>query len=110
MGVSAVATVIILLVALAVGNRVVSEMLGKELMAQEIQTAQSMQMGLLPEPLDITGLDLAGRCLAAKPRGWRLLQLPMDGCRSKETAIVIADVAGHDMSAAIPAVMFSGDA
>ena len=108
MGVSAVATVIILLVALAVGNRVVSEMLGKELMAQEIQTAQSMQMGLLPEPLDISGLDLAGRCLAANRVGGDYYNyLWMDADQTK-LAIVIADVAGHDMSAAIPAVMFSG--
>ena len=108
MGVSAVAMVIILLVALAVGNRVVSEMLGKELMAQEIQTAQSMQMGLLPEPLDISELDLAGRCLAANRVGgdyYNHLWLDDD---QRKLAIVIADVAGHDMSAAIPAVMFSG--
>jgi serine phosphatase RsbU (regulator of sigma subunit) len=108
MGVSAVAMVIILLVALAVGNRVVSEMLGKELMAQEIQTAQSMQMGLLPEPLDISELDLAGRCLAANRVGGDYYNhLWMDDDQRK-LAIVIADVAGHDMSAAIPAVMFSG--
>ena len=107
-GVSAVATIIILLVALAVGNRVVSEMLGKELMAQEIQTAQSMQMGLLPEPLDISELDLAGRCLAANRVGGDYYNhLWMDDDQRK-LAIVIADVAGHDMSAAIPAVMFSG--
>ena len=108
LGVSAVATVIILFVALAIGNLVVSEMLGKELMAQEIQTAQSMQMGLLPEPLDISGLDLAGRCLAANRVGgdyYNYLWLDDD---QRRLAIVIADVAGHDMSAAIPAVMFSG--
>ena len=108
MGVSAVATVIILLVALAVGNRVVSEMLGKELMAQEIQTAQSMQMGLLPEPLDISGLDLAGRCLAANRVGGDYFNYLWMDDDQRKLAIVIADVAGHDMSAAIPAVMFSG--
>ena len=108
MGVSAVATVIILLVALAVGNRVVSEMLGKELMAQEIQTAQSMQMGLLPEPLDISGLDLAGRCLAANRVGGDYYNYLWIDSDQTKLAIVIADVAGHDMSAAIPAVMFSG--
>ena len=108
MGVSAVATVIILLVALAVGNRVVSEMLGKELMAQEIQTAQSMQMGLLPEPLDITGFDLAGRCLAANRVGGDYYNYLWMDADQRKLAIVIADVAGHDMSAAIPAVMFSG--
>ncbi len=108
MGVSAVATVIILLVALAVGNRVVSEMLGKELMAQEIQTAQSMQMGLLPEPLDISGLDLAGRCLAANRVGGDYYNYLWMDDDQRKLAIVIADVAGHDMSAAIPAVMFSG--
>ncbi len=108
MGVSAVATIIIVLVALAIGNRVVSELLGKELMAQEIQTAQSMQMGLLPESPDIDGLDLAGRCLAANRVGgdyYNYLWMDPD---EKKLAIVIADVAGHDMSAAIPAVMFSG--
>ena len=108
MGVSAVATVIILLVALAVGNRVVSEMLGKELMAQEIQTAQNMQMGLLPEPLDISGLDLAGRCLAANRVGGDYYNYLWMDDDQRKLAIVIADVAGHDMSAAIPAVMFSG--
>ena len=108
MGVSAVATVIILLVALAVGNRVVSEMLGKELMAQEIQTAQSMQMGLLPESLDISGLDLAGRCLAANRVGGDYYNYLWMDDDQRKLAIVIADVAGHDMSAAIPAVMFSG--
>ncbi len=107
-GVSAVATVIILLVALAVGNRVVSEMLGKELMAQEIQTAQSMQMGLLPEPLDISGFDLAGRCLAANRVGGDYYNYLWMDADQRKLAIVVADVAGHDMSAAIPAVMFSG--
>lgn len=108
MGVSAVATVIILLVALAVANRVVSEMLGKELMAQEIQTAQSMQMGLLPEPLDISELDLAGRCIAANRVGGDYYNYLWMDDDQRKLAIVIADVAGHDMSAAIPAVMFSG--
>ena len=108
MGVSAVTTVIILLVALAVGNRVVSEMLGKELMAQEIQTTQSMQMGLLPEPLDIGDLDLAGRCLAANRVGGDYYNYLWMDADQRKLAIVVADVAGHDMSAAIPAVMFSG--
>lgn len=108
MGVSVVATIIILLVALAVGNRVVSEMLGKEIMAREIQTAQSMQMGLLPEALDITGLDLAGRCLAANRVGGDYYNYLWMDPEQRKLAIVIADVAGHDMSAAIPAVMFSG--
>lgn len=108
MGVSVVATVIILLVALAVGNRVVSEMLGKELMAQEIQTAQSLQMGLLPEPLDISELDLAGRCLAANRVGGDYYNYLWMDDDQRRLAIVVADVAGHDMSAAIPAVMFSG--
>ena len=107
-GVSVVATVIILLVALAVGNRVVSEMLGKELMAQEIQTAQSMQMGLLPEPLYIEGLDLAGRCLAANRVGGDYYNFLWLDDKQSQLVIVVADVAGHDMSAAIPAVMFSG--
>ena len=108
MGVSVVATIIILLVALAVGNRVVSEMLGKEIMAREIQTAQSMQIGLLPEALDITGLDLAGRCLAANRVGGDYYNYLWMDSEQRKLAIVIADVAGHDMSAAIPAVMFSG--
>ena len=108
MGVSVVATIIILLVALAVGNRVVSEMLGKEIMAREIQTAQSMQIGLLPEALDIAGLDLAGRCLAANRVGGDYYNYLWMDSEQRKLAIVIADVAGHDMSAAIPAVMFSG--
>ena len=77
-------------------------------MAQEIQTAQSMQMGLLPEPLDISGLDLAGRCLAANRVGGDYYNYLWMDNEERKLAIVIADVAGHDMSAAIPAVMFSG--
>ncbi len=108
MAVSAIAAVIILVIAVVVANRVVSELLGKELMAREIQTAEDMQMGLLPKALDISGLDLAGRCLSANHVGGDYYNyLWLDSDRTK-LAIVIADVAGHDMAAAIPAVMFSG--
>ncbi len=73
---------------------------------EELQTAQSLQMGLMPTaPPQISGLDLAGRCLTANHVGGDIFQyFQRDGVLS----VCLADVTGHAMEAAIPVVMFHG--
>ena len=73
---------------------------------EELQTAHDMQMNLMPErPPEIPGLDIAGRCLTANHVGGDFFQFfPHNG----KLAITLADVTGHAMEAAIPAVLFSG--
>ena len=75
-------------------------------MEEELQTAHDMQMNLMPErPPEIPGLDIAGRCLTANHVGGDFFQFfPHNG----KLAITLADVTGHAMEAAIPAVLFSG--
>jgi len=75
-------------------------------MQKELQTAHDMQMGLMPrESPRIEGLDLAGRCLPANHVGGDYYQyFSQDG----KLTLVLADVTGHAMEAAIPVVMFSG--
>ena len=73
---------------------------------EELQTAHDMQMNLMPErPPEIPGLDIAGRCLTANHVGGDFFQFfPHNG----KLAITLADVTGHAMEVAIPAVLFSG--
>jgi len=75
-------------------------------MEEELQTAHEMQMRLMPvAPPHVAGFDIAGRCLTANHVGGDLFQyFQPDG----KLAIVLADVTGHAMEAAIPAVMFDG--
>ena len=73
---------------------------------EELQTAHDMQMNLMPiRPPQIEGVDIAGRCLTANHVGGDFFQyFPQDG----KLSLTLADVTGHAMEAAIPAVMFSG--
>jgi serine phosphatase RsbU (regulator of sigma subunit) len=75
-------------------------------MEEELQTAHEMQMNLMPtESPQIEGLDIAGRCLTANHVGGDFFQyFPRNG----KLSLTLADVTGHAMEAAIPAVMFSG--
>ena len=75
-------------------------------MEEELQTAHEMQMNLMPtESPQIEGFDIAGRCLTANHVGGDFFQyFPQDG----KLSLTLADVTGHAMEAAIPAVMFSG--
>ncbi|MEW6752970.1 MAG: SpoIIE family protein phosphatase [Candidatus Latescibacterota bacterium] len=73
---------------------------------QQLRTAHEMQMGLMPtRPPAIPGLDLAGRCLPASHVGGDFFQYWRQG---GDLSIALADVTGHAMEAAIPAVLFSG--
>jgi len=75
-------------------------------MEEELQTAHEMQMNLMPtESPQIEGFDIAGRCLTANHVGGDFFHyFPQDG----KLSLSLADVTGHAMEAAIPAVMFDG--
>ena len=73
---------------------------------EELQTARDMQMALMPTaPPGVAGLSAAGRCVTVNHVGGDFYQyFEHDG----GITISLADVTGHAMEAAIPAVMFSG--
>ena len=75
-------------------------------MEEELQTAHDMQIGLMPTASpEVTGVALAGRCVSANHVGGDFYQyFERDG----SLTVSLADVTGHAMEAAIPAVMFSG--
>jgi serine phosphatase RsbU (regulator of sigma subunit)/ligand-binding sensor domain-containing protein len=73
---------------------------------EELQTAHDMQMGLMPERApQIPGIQIVGRCLSANHVGGDFFQYFQPQNR---LSICLADVTGHAMEAAIPAVMFDG--
>jgi hypothetical protein len=73
---------------------------------EELQAAHDMQMGLMPsESPQIAGLEAAGECLAATHVGGDTFQFFAQEDRFFAS---VADVTGHAMEAALPAVMFSG--
>ena len=74
---------------------------------EELQTAHDMQMALMPEESpQLSGLDLAGRCLPATHVGGDFFQY-FDRIDNR-LSISLADVTGHAMEAAVPVMMFSG--
>ena len=83
-----------------------TESLVREL-EEELNTAHQMQMGLMPTRAPkVEGYDIAGRCLPASHVGGDFFQY-FELSRNR-LALVLADVTGHAMEAAIPVVMFSG--
>lgn len=76
-------------------------------LAQELQTAHDLQMGLMPDASpQLEGFDIAGLCRPAEQVGGDLFQY--FGLPDGQVAICLADVTGHAMAAAIPVVLFSG--
>ena len=73
---------------------------------EELQTAHDLQMGLMPTSSpDVAGVTVSGRCVSASQVGGDFYQyFEQEG----GVTISLADVTGHAMDAAIPAVMFSG--
>jgi len=73
---------------------------------EELQTAHDLQMGLMPASSPyVAGVSISGRCVSASQVGGDFYQyFP----RAGSVTISLADVTGHAMDAAIPAVMFSG--
>ena len=75
-------------------------------MEEELQDARRMQMSLMPTSSpEVPGVSISGRCVSANHVGGDFFQyFRQDG----GITISLADVTGHAMEAAIPAVMFSG--
>ena len=75
-------------------------------MEEELQTAHHLQMGLMPEvPPQIPGFDVTGRCIPYNHVGGDLFQyFQQEG----KLSICMADVTGHAMEAAVPAMLFAG--
>ena len=96
----------ILLLSLSLGNRISLLQRAKDAQDRELDTARRLQMELLPDaPPSVVGLDIAGRCIPAGHVGgdmYRYFEVP------NGVAVGLADVTGHAMEAAIPAVMFTG--
>jgi len=75
-------------------------------MEEELQDARRMQMRLMPtESPSVSGLSIAGRCVSASQVGGDFFQYFE---RDTGISVSLADVTGHAMEAAIPAVMFDG--
>ena len=78
-----------------------------EELEKELQTAHEMQMALMPtEKPRVKGVDIAGRCQPATQVGGDFFQY--FGSEGNRLAIILADVTGHAMEAAVPVMMFSG--
>jgi len=77
-----------------------------EELEEELQTAHDLQMGLMPDSHpSADGFEIAGRCLPANHVGGDFYKYFRAG---GTLTLVLADVTGHAMDAAIPVVMFSG--
>ena len=83
-----------------------NELLLQEL-SEELETARKMQMSLMPvcSP-EIKGYDVSGRCRPATEVGGDFYQY--FNLSNNSFAVVMADVTGHGMEAAIPNALFSG--
>jgi serine phosphatase RsbU (regulator of sigma subunit) len=86
-------------------NEVVSE--HNQMLEEELQTAHDMQMRLMPQKNpQVAGFEIVGRCRPATEVGgdfYQYFELAED-----RHAIVLADVTGHGMKAAVPTMVFSG--
>ena len=75
-------------------------------MEAELEDARRMQLSLMPTAApDVPGVSVSGWCVSANHVGGDFFQYFE---REDGLAISLADVTGHAMEAAIPAVMFSG--
>ena len=76
-------------------------------MEKELQTAHELHMGLMPDaPPQIEGIEMAGRCLPAEKMSgdfFQYFEKPQGGL-----TLALADVTGHAMAAAVPAVLCEG--
>jgi len=92
--------------ALVQERRIRDEETQRKLLESELQTAHDMQMSLMPtEGPHIQGFDISGRCLPASHVGGDFFQYFQ---QNGTLTISLADVTGHAMEAAVPAMMFSG--
>lgn len=76
---------------------------------RELQVAQKLQAGLLPQADPVVkGLSVTGLCIPASAVGGDYFTYLWQDHQSRRLGVVVADVTGHAMQAAIPAVLFSG--
>jgi serine phosphatase RsbU (regulator of sigma subunit)/ligand-binding sensor domain-containing protein len=76
---------------------------------KELEVAHRMQTDLLPQhDPDVPGLEVTGLCRPAKQVGGDYFTYLWSESGGRRLGVVIADVTGHAMEAAIPAVLFSG--
>ena len=96
----------VILLSLALADRINLLRTEKEAQEAELQAAHHLQMGLMPaRPPRLEEYDLAGRCRPATHVGGDFFQyFERDGTLS----LCLADVTGHGMEAAVPVMMFSG--
>jgi len=96
----------VILLSLALGDRINLLRREKEAQEAELQTAHDLQVGLMPTASPQTeGFDIAGKCIPATHVGGDFFQyFQRDGSLS----VGMADVTGHGMEAAIPLAMFNG--
>ncbi len=75
----------------------------------ELRTAHDMQMAIMPQQDPILpGYDISGRCIPANEVGGDFLDYTWMGRSQSKFAIIIGDVSGKAMRAAMTAVMASG--
>jgi len=80
--------------------RLIEEVKDAERVKREMEIAQQIQMGLLPnQPPKLPGLELAGRCLPATQVGGDYYDFFPD--TEQKLGLVIADVSGHSVGAAL---------
>jgi len=76
---------------------------------RELQVAQRLQAELLPQSDPVVpGFEITGLCKPASRVGGDYFTYLWVSERSSRVGVVVADVTGHAMQAAIPAVLFSG--
>ena len=77
-------------------------------MRDELQTAHDMQMGLLPQAVpELKGYDLSGRCIPANSVGGDYYAYRWLDNEKTKLALVVADVSGKAMEAAVTALRFN---
>lgn len=77
-------------------------------MARELQTAHDVQMSLLPQSTpDLPGFDIAGVCVPANQVGGDHYTYQWVDMEHQFLALVVADVAGKEMKAAMTVMRFS---
>ncbi len=88
-------------------RRAQSQLMGE--LQRELQVAHQLQASLLPQrDPTVPGLEITGTCIPASQVGGDYFTYLWAHEGSDRIGIVIADVTGHAMQAAIPAVLFSG--
>ncbi|MBD3180174.1 MAG: SpoIIE family protein phosphatase [Candidatus Latescibacteria bacterium] len=78
-------------------------------MAAELETAHRAQMSIMPQsPPVVEGFDISGKCIPANEVGGDFFDYMQIGDNGSKLAVVVGDVSGKAMQAAMIAVMSSG--